>query len=82
MANMKTVQDLLSDEIKDLYSAERQLTKAIPKMAKGSTDGTLQSAFSSTPDRNTGASEALGTGGGDARNQSRRQEMRWYAGVH
>ena len=37
MADKKTtVKDLLEDEIKDLYSAEKQLTKAIPKMAKGS----------------------------------------------
>ena len=30
---------------KDLYSAEKQLTKAIPKMAKGSNDPALQTAF-------------------------------------
>jgi ferritin-like metal-binding protein YciE len=46
MAEKKSVQDLLADEIKDLYSAEKQLTKAIPKMAKGSSDETLQKAFS------------------------------------
>jgi len=46
MSEKKSVQDLLVDEIKDLYSAEKQLTKAIPKMAKGSTDDTLQQAFS------------------------------------
>jgi len=45
MAEKKTVKDLLEDEIKDLYSAEKQLTKAIPKMAKGSNDRTLQAAF-------------------------------------
>jgi ferritin-like metal-binding protein YciE len=45
MANKKTVKDLLEDEIKDLYSAEKQLTKAIPKMAKGSNDSDLQMAF-------------------------------------
>ena len=45
MADKKTVKDLLADEIKDLYSAEKQLTKALPKMAKGSTDATLQTAF-------------------------------------
>jgi ferritin-like metal-binding protein YciE len=39
------VKDLLADEIKDLYSAEKQLTKAIPKMAKGSNDPALQTAF-------------------------------------
>ena len=46
MADKKTVQDLLADEIKDLYSAEKQLTKAIPKMAKGSNDESLKAAFS------------------------------------
>jgi ferritin-like metal-binding protein YciE len=45
MAEKKTVKDLLEDEIKDLYSAEKQLTKAIPKMAKGSNDPTLKEAF-------------------------------------
>ena len=36
MANKKSLKDLVEDEVKDLYSAEKQLTKAIPKMAKGS----------------------------------------------
>jgi ferritin-like metal-binding protein YciE len=45
MADKNTVMDLLTDEIKDLYSAEKQLTKAIPKMAKGSNDAALQAAF-------------------------------------
>jgi ferritin-like metal-binding protein YciE len=45
MADKKTVQDLLVDELKDLYSAEKQLTKAIPKMAKGSSDASLKEAF-------------------------------------
>lgn len=46
MTEKKTVKDLLVDEIKDLYSAEKQLTKAIPKMAKGSNDPALKTAFS------------------------------------
>ena len=45
MADKQTLKDLLEDEIKDLYSAERQLTKAIPKMAKGSHDAALSTAF-------------------------------------
>jgi ferritin-like metal-binding protein YciE len=36
MVDKTNVKDLLADEIKDLYSAEKQLTKAIPKMAKSS----------------------------------------------
>src|SRR5580700_2851228 len=45
MADKETLKDLLEDEIKDLYSAEKQLTKAIPKMAKGSHDAALSTAF-------------------------------------
>jgi ferritin-like metal-binding protein YciE len=45
MADKEVVKDLLEDEIKDLYSAEKQLLKAIPKMAKGSNDPALQDAF-------------------------------------
>lgn len=45
MAAKQTVKDLLEAEIKDLYSAEKQLTKAIPKMAKGSHDAALATAF-------------------------------------
>ena len=45
MADKQSVKDLLEDEIKDLYSAEKQLTKAIPKMAKGSNDASLATAF-------------------------------------
>lgn len=45
MAEKQTLKDLLEDEIKDLYSAEKQLTKAIPKMAKGSHDVALSAAF-------------------------------------
>jgi ferritin-like metal-binding protein YciE len=45
MSDKNAIQDLLSDEIKDLYSAERQLTKAIPKMAKGSNDASLKATL-------------------------------------
>jgi ferritin-like metal-binding protein YciE len=45
MAAKQFLKDLLQDEIKDLYSAEKQLLKAIPKMAKSSTDEFLRQAF-------------------------------------
>src|SRR5438045_9114649 len=45
MANKNTVKDLLTEEIKDLYSAEKQLTTAIPKMVKGSTNPALKEAL-------------------------------------
>jgi ferritin-like metal-binding protein YciE len=47
MSELTSIKDLLESEIKDLYSAEKQLTKAIPKMAKGSNNQELASAFES-----------------------------------
>jgi len=42
---MKTLEDLFVHEIRDLYSAEKQLLKALPKMAKAATNGDLAAAF-------------------------------------
>jgi ferritin-like metal-binding protein YciE len=40
-----TLRELLVDELKDLYSAEKQLTKALPKMAKKAQNPDLRKAF-------------------------------------
>lgn len=45
MADKKSLKDLLEDEVKDLYSAEKQIVRALPKMVKGSTDPSLKQAF-------------------------------------
>jgi len=37
--------ELFEDQIKDLYSAENQILKALPKMAKNSTNAQLRTAF-------------------------------------
>lgn len=42
---MKTLKDLFEHEIKDLYSAEKQLTEALPKMVNAATDKKLKEAF-------------------------------------
>ena len=42
-----TLRDALIDEIKDLYNAEKQLTKALPKMAKNATNDDLRAALES-----------------------------------
>ena len=42
MAEEKTLRDLMIDEIRDLYDAERQLTKALPKMAKAASSEELR----------------------------------------
>jgi ferritin-like metal-binding protein YciE len=43
---LNTLQDLLVDELRDLYDAEHQLTKALPKMAETATSSKLRDAFS------------------------------------
>ena len=45
MANTKTLHDAFIDELKDAYDAEKQLTKALPKMAKAATSPQLRAAF-------------------------------------
>jgi ferritin-like metal-binding protein YciE len=47
MAEVRTLHDALLDELKDLYNAEKQLTKALPKMAKNATSPPLRAALKS-----------------------------------
>ena len=39
------LKELYIDELRDIYSAENQLTKALPKMAKAATSDELQAGF-------------------------------------
>jgi ferritin-like metal-binding protein YciE len=42
---LDSLRDLFLDELKDLYDAEKQLLKALPKMAKASSAPDLRAAF-------------------------------------
>ena len=42
---LQTLRDLYVHELKDLYSAEQQLIKALPKMAKAATNEELAAGF-------------------------------------
>jgi ferritin-like metal-binding protein YciE len=42
---LATMHDLMIAELKDLYSAETQLVKALPMMIEGSTSESLSTAF-------------------------------------
>jgi ferritin-like metal-binding protein YciE len=42
---LDTLQKLYTDELRDLYNAETQLLKALPKMAKGASSQELKDAF-------------------------------------
>lgn len=57
---MKTsLRDLYVDELKDLLSAEKQLVKAIPKMAKAATSKELRNGFETHLEQTKGHVERL-----------------------
>ncbi len=43
--SVETMQELLIDELKDLYSAEKQIVRALPKLAKAASSPELQQAL-------------------------------------
>ena len=45
MAEEKTLNDLFLDTLKDIYYAEKQIVKALPKMAKAATSPQLRAGF-------------------------------------
>ena len=47
MADTGTLHDAFIDELRDTYDAERQLLKALPKLAKAASAATLRDAFES-----------------------------------
>ena len=49
-----SLQDLYVDELKDMYNAETQLVKALPKMAKASFLGSTAASIRGAPATNQG----------------------------
>lgn len=45
MTTLNTLSDLFVNELKDIYGAEKQIVKALPKMVKATTSGALSSAL-------------------------------------
>ena len=43
--SVETMKELLIDELKDLYSAEKQIVRALPKLAKAASSPELQQAL-------------------------------------
>jgi len=58
---LDTLQSLLLDELRDLYNAENQLLKALPKMAKAATAPELKAAFTEHLEVTRGQIERLDT---------------------
>lgn len=55
----ENLEQLLIDELKDIYSAEKQITKALPKMAKAAKSPELKQAFETHLEETKGQIERL-----------------------
>ena len=56
---VKSVQDLFVQELRDIYHAERQITKALPRMAKAASSPELKQAFEDHLEQTRGQIERL-----------------------
>jgi ferritin-like metal-binding protein YciE len=54
-----SLRDVLVDELRDLYSAENQLVKALPKMAKGSENPEVKALFTQHLEQTKGQVDRL-----------------------
>ena len=59
MASQKALEELFHDTLKDVYYAERQILKALPKMAKGAQSSELKAAFEKHREETEGQVERL-----------------------
>jgi ferritin-like metal-binding protein YciE len=56
---LETLKDLYIEELKDIYDAEHQILKALPKMAKSATSESLREAFQEHEDVTKGQVDRL-----------------------
>jgi ferritin-like metal-binding protein YciE len=59
MADNGTLHDAFLDELRDAYDAEKQLTKALPKLAKAAASPDLRSAFAAHLEKTRGHVDRL-----------------------
>ena len=59
---IESLEELFVEELKDLYHAEKQLVKALPKMAKAASSETLRSSFQEHLEQTKGQVERLRKG--------------------
>lgn len=57
--SIKTLQDLFIHDLSDVYSAEKQISRALPKMARAATDEKLIEAFKTHLEETQGQIERL-----------------------
>ncbi|MDU6433004.1 MAG: ferritin-like domain-containing protein [Pantoea sp.] len=56
---IKTLVDLFIHDLSDVYSAEKQITRALPKMARAASDESLKAAFEAHLEETRGQIERL-----------------------
>jgi len=56
---VKTLLDLFIHDLSDVYSAEKQITRALPKMARAASDESLKNAFQQHLEETRGQIERL-----------------------
>lgn len=56
---VKTLEDLFIHDLSDVYSAEKQISRALPKMARAATDEKLKAAFEQHLEETRGQIERL-----------------------
>lgn len=56
---IKTLTDLFIHDLSDVYSAEKQITRALPKMARAASDEKLKAAFEAHLEETRGQIERL-----------------------
>lgn len=59
MATVKTLHDMFVDELRDAYDAEKQLVKALPRLAKAANSEDLRRAFEAHLEQTRGHVEKL-----------------------
>ncbi|MFG1464404.1 ferritin-like domain-containing protein [Xanthobacter sp. DSM 24535] len=59
MAQEKSLQDLFLDTLKDIYYAEKQIHRALPKMARAAQSPALKSAFETHREQTEGQIDRL-----------------------
>ena len=70
--SVETMQELLIDELKDLYSAEKQIIRALPKLVKAAASTELKEALSSHLEETKGQVARLEQIRGDCRQENDR----------
>src|SRR5689334_12214151 len=59
MADLNTLSDIFEDELRDVYDAEKQILKALPKVIKGVSNESLRQALADHLEETHGHVERL-----------------------